>query len=40
MAEIVEAVMDKLSGLPVAGSMDDVFAADEKARQMAAGLIR
>ncbi|MDK1493447.1 1-deoxy-D-xylulose-5-phosphate reductoisomerase [Sinorhizobium sp. 7-81] len=40
MAEIVEKVMDELADLPAASSMDDVFAADEKARQMAAGLIK
>lgn len=40
MAEIVEQVMDKLSDLPAAVTMDDVFAADKKARQLAAGLIR
>ncbi|MDK1377124.1 1-deoxy-D-xylulose-5-phosphate reductoisomerase [Sinorhizobium sp. 6-70] len=40
MAEIVEKVMDALADLPAAATMDDVFAADEKARQMAAGLIR
>ncbi|WFU47200.1 1-deoxy-D-xylulose-5-phosphate reductoisomerase [Sinorhizobium terangae] len=39
MAEIVEKVMDELADLPAAATMDDVFAADEKARQMAAGLI-
>jgi 1-deoxy-D-xylulose-5-phosphate reductoisomerase len=39
MAEIVEEVMDSLSDLPAAVTMDDVFAADEKARQTAAGLI-
>ncbi|OAP39133.1 1-deoxy-D-xylulose 5-phosphate reductoisomerase [Sinorhizobium glycinis] len=39
MAEIVEKVMDRLSDLPAAVTMDDVFAADEKARQTAAGLI-
>ncbi|NRP69519.1 1-deoxy-D-xylulose 5-phosphate reductoisomerase [Ensifer psoraleae] len=39
MAQIVEKVMDELADLPAASSMDDVFAADEKARQMAAGLI-
>ncbi|MGF6173146.1 1-deoxy-D-xylulose-5-phosphate reductoisomerase [Ensifer sp. 4252] len=39
MAEIVEQVMDKLSDLPAAITMDDVFAADEKARQLAAGLL-
>lgn len=31
--------MDRLADLPAAGSMDDVFAADEKARRAAAGLI-
>ncbi|WEX89010.1 1-deoxy-D-xylulose-5-phosphate reductoisomerase [Sinorhizobium garamanticum] len=40
MADIVEKVMDALADLPAAATMDDVFAADEKARQMAAGLIR
>ncbi|HXV31563.1 MAG TPA: 1-deoxy-D-xylulose-5-phosphate reductoisomerase, partial [Sinorhizobium sp.] len=40
MAEIVEKVMDKLGDLPAAVTMDDVFAADEKARQTAAGLIK
>ncbi|RDL49862.1 1-deoxy-D-xylulose 5-phosphate reductoisomerase [Ensifer sp. M14] len=40
MAEIVETVMDKLSDLPAAVTMDDVFAADEKARQLAAGLLQ
>ena len=40
MAEIVEKVMDALADLPAAITMDDVFAADEKARQLAAGLIR
>jgi 1-deoxy-D-xylulose-5-phosphate reductoisomerase len=39
MAEIVEKVMDRLCDLPAAVTMDDVFAADEKARQTAAGLI-
>lgn len=39
MAEIVEQVMDKLSDLPAAFTMDDVFAADKKARQLAAGLL-
>ena len=39
MAEIVERVMDRLADLPAAVTMDDVFAADEKARQTAAGLI-
>ena len=40
MAEIVEKVMDKLAGLPAAATMDEVFAADEKARQLAAGLLQ
>jgi 1-deoxy-D-xylulose-5-phosphate reductoisomerase len=40
MAEIVETVMDKLSDLPAAVTMDDVFSADEKARQLAAGLLQ
>ncbi|MCJ8149913.1 1-deoxy-D-xylulose-5-phosphate reductoisomerase [Shinella sedimenti] len=40
MADIAEQVMDKLAYLPPAASMDDVFAADEEARQVAAGLIR
>ncbi|MCA1492679.1 1-deoxy-D-xylulose-5-phosphate reductoisomerase [Sinorhizobium alkalisoli] len=39
MAEIVEEVMDALADLPAAATMDDVFAADEKARHTAAGLI-
>ncbi|AUX78024.1 1-deoxy-D-xylulose-5-phosphate reductoisomerase [Sinorhizobium fredii] len=39
MAEVVEKVMDRLSDLPAAMTMDDVFAADEKARHAAAGLI-
>ncbi|MCA1407543.1 1-deoxy-D-xylulose-5-phosphate reductoisomerase [Ensifer sp. IC3342] len=39
MAEIVEKVMDELADLPAAATMDDVFAADEKARKMAAGMI-
>ena len=39
MADIAEAVMDRLSYLPPASSMDDVFAADEEARRVAAGLI-
>ncbi|MCA1444509.1 1-deoxy-D-xylulose-5-phosphate reductoisomerase [Ensifer sp. IC4062] len=39
MAEIVEKVMDELADLPAAATMDDVFAADEKARRAAAGLI-
>ncbi|ASY64499.1 1-deoxy-D-xylulose 5-phosphate reductoisomerase [Sinorhizobium sojae CCBAU 05684] len=40
MAEIVEKVMDALADLPAAVTMDDVFAADEKARHTAAGLIK
>ena len=40
MAEIVERVMDALAGLPAAANMDDVFAADEKARRAAAEMIR
>ena len=39
MADVAEAVMDRLSHLPAASSMDDVFAADEEARQVAAGLV-
>ena len=39
MADIAEQVMDKLTHLPPASSMDDVFAADEEARRVAAGLI-
>jgi 1-deoxy-D-xylulose-5-phosphate reductoisomerase len=39
MAQITEAVMDRLAGMPSATSMDDVFAADKEARQRAAGLI-
>lgn len=39
MADIAEQVMDGLRHLPPASSMDDVFAADEEARRMAAGLI-
>lgn len=39
MADIAERVMDQLSHLPPASSMDDVFAADEGARRVAAGLI-
>jgi 1-deoxy-D-xylulose-5-phosphate reductoisomerase len=39
MADIAEAVMDRLMHLPPAASMDDVFAADEEARRVAAGLI-
>lgn len=39
MADIAEETMDTLAHLPPAASMDDVFAADEEARQVAAGLI-
>jgi len=39
MPRIVERTMAMLSQLPTASSMDDVFAADEKARQVAAGLL-
>ena len=39
MADVAEAVMDRLSHLPAASSMEDVFAADEEARQVAAGLV-
>ncbi len=39
MPRIVERTMAMLSQLPAASSMDDVFAADEKARQVAAGLL-
>ena len=39
MADIAEQVMDRLAHLPPAASMDDVFAADEEARRVAAGLV-
>jgi 1-deoxy-D-xylulose-5-phosphate reductoisomerase len=39
MAEITGKVMDRLSHLSDAEDMDDVFAADEEARRMAAGLL-
>jgi 1-deoxy-D-xylulose-5-phosphate reductoisomerase len=39
MADIAEAVMDRLAHLPAASSMDDVFVADEEARRVAAGLV-
>ncbi len=39
MPVIVEKTMAALAALPPAADMDDVFAADEKARQMAAGLL-
>jgi 1-deoxy-D-xylulose-5-phosphate reductoisomerase len=39
MARVAGEIMDRLEHLPPAGSMDDVFAADEEARRMAAGLV-
>ena len=39
MPVIVEMTMAALAALPPAADMDDVFAADEKARQKAAGLL-
>lgn len=39
MADVAETVMDRLSHLPPAASMDDVFAGDEEARRVAAGLV-
>ena len=39
MADITEAVMDELVGLPPASSMDDVFAADLEARRRARRLL-
>jgi 1-deoxy-D-xylulose-5-phosphate reductoisomerase len=39
MAEVTNQVMDRLSHLPDAADMDDVFAADEEARRMAVRLI-
>lgn len=39
MADIAEAVMEALSGLPAAGAMEDVFAADAEARVRAAALV-
>lgn len=39
MPRIVERTMAMLSQLPAAETMDDVFAADERARQVAAGLL-
>lgn len=39
MPRIVERTMAMLSQLPAASTMDDVFIADEKARQVAAGLL-
>lgn len=40
MPVIVEKTMAALAALPPAADMDDVFAADEKARRMAAGLLK
>lgn len=39
MARITGEVMDRLSHLPEAQTMDDVYAADQEARRMAAGLL-
>ncbi|PZM09532.1 1-deoxy-D-xylulose-5-phosphate reductoisomerase [Rhizobium tubonense] len=39
MAKVAGEIMDRLAHLPAAGSMDDVFAADEEARRLAAGLL-
>jgi 1-deoxy-D-xylulose-5-phosphate reductoisomerase len=39
MAKVAGEIMDRLAHLPTAGSMDDVFAADEEARRLAAGLL-
>lgn len=39
MAEIVEAVMDRMAGMAAATDMNDVFAADAEARAHAAALI-
>ncbi|MCX8996931.1 1-deoxy-D-xylulose-5-phosphate reductoisomerase [Rhizobiaceae bacterium BDR2-2] len=39
MPRIVERTMAMLSQMPAAASIEDVFAADEKARQVAAGLL-
>lgn len=39
MPVIVEKTMEQLARLPAAASMEEVFAADEKARQVAAGLL-
>jgi 1-deoxy-D-xylulose-5-phosphate reductoisomerase len=39
MAKVAEDVMDRLAHLPEATSMDDVYAADEEARRLAAGLL-
>ena len=39
MAEITEVVMDRMAGLPAAASMEEVFAADQEARDRARRLI-
>ncbi|SCW88634.1 1-deoxy-D-xylulose 5-phosphate reductoisomerase [Rhizobium mongolense subsp. loessense] len=39
MADIVEAVMDRMAGTGGAHTMDDVFAADTEARRLAAELV-
>ncbi|MBD8555523.1 1-deoxy-D-xylulose-5-phosphate reductoisomerase [Rhizobium sp. CFBP 8762] len=39
MAEIVEAVMDRMAHLPPAAHMDDIVAADEEARRIATELL-
>jgi 1-deoxy-D-xylulose-5-phosphate reductoisomerase len=39
MADIVEAVMDRMAGTGGAHTMDDVFAADAEARRLAAELV-
>jgi 1-deoxy-D-xylulose-5-phosphate reductoisomerase len=39
MARVAGEIMDRLEHLPPAGNMDDVFAADDEARRMAAGLV-
>jgi 1-deoxy-D-xylulose-5-phosphate reductoisomerase len=39
MAKVTGEIMNRLEHLPAADSMDDVFAADEEARRLAAGLI-
>jgi 1-deoxy-D-xylulose-5-phosphate reductoisomerase len=39
MADIAEAVMDKMIATGEATTMDDVFAADAEARRLAAELV-
>jgi len=39
MADIAEAVMDKMIATGEAKTMDDVFAADAEARRLAAELV-